>query len=181
MRWVGVVARLVVGGVWLVAGLLKLPDPAANVRAVRAYELLPETLVPLVGHALPVLEVLIGLGLLLGVLTRANAVVSAVLLVAFIGGIASAWARGLSIECGCFGTGGGPAENAVEKYPWEIARDVGLLALAAWLVIRPRTPWALDNKLFPPLTDRSETAVAPDEQDLRGTDVQEEVPGHPPR
>jgi uncharacterized membrane protein YphA (DoxX/SURF4 family) len=181
MRWVGVVARLVVGGVWLVAGLLKLPDPAANVRAVRAYELLPETLVPLVGHALPVLEVLVGVCLLLGVLTRANAVASALLLVAFIVGIASAWARGLSIECGCFGTGGGPAENAAEKYPWEIARDVVLLALAGWLVIRPRTPWALDNKLFPPLNDRSEPAAAPAEHYPRGTDVQEEVPGHPPR
>jgi uncharacterized membrane protein YphA (DoxX/SURF4 family) len=153
MRWVGVAARLVVGGVWLVAGILKLPDPAASVRAVRAYELLPETLVPIVGYALPVLEVLVGLCLLLGVLVRANAVLSVVMLTAFIVGIASAWARGLAIECGCFGSGGGPAQNAAEKYPWELARDAVLLALAAWLAVRPRTPWALDNKLFPPLTD----------------------------
>lgn len=181
MRWVGVVARLVVGGVWLVAGLLKLPDPAANVRAVRAYELLPETLVPLVGHALPVLEVLVGVCLLLGVLTRANATLSAMLLVAFIVGIASAWARGLSIECGCFGTGGGPAEDAAQKYPWELARDVVLLALAGWLVIRPRTPWAVDNTLFPPPRNPSDAAVAPDETHPKGTDVQEEVEGHPQR
>ena len=36
-EWFGLVARLVTGGVWLVAGALKLPDPAASVRAVRAY------------------------------------------------------------------------------------------------------------------------------------------------
>ena len=146
---VGVLARLVVGGVWLVAGLLKIPDPAENVRAVRAYQLLPESIVPTVGYALPIVEVLVGLLLILGLLTRISAVLSALLLVAFIVGIAAAWARGLEIECGCFGGGGGPAENASAKYPWEIARDFGLLLLSGWLVWRPRTPWALDNRVLP--------------------------------
>ena len=58
--WIGLVARLVTGGVWIVAGLLKLPDPAGSVRAVRAYDLLPESVVPTVGHALPILEVVVG-------------------------------------------------------------------------------------------------------------------------
>ena len=145
----GLLARTLVGGVWVAAGVLKLPDPNENVRAVRAYDLLPESVVPVVGHALPILEILVGVCLLLGLLTRVAAVVSAVLLVAFVVGIASAWGRGLSIECGCFGGGAGPAANAAAKYPWEIARDVGLLALSAWLVRRPRTPWATDNRLLP--------------------------------
>ena len=50
MRWFLLAARLLVGGVWVVAGALKLPDPAASVRAVRAYDLLPEAIVPTVGH-----------------------------------------------------------------------------------------------------------------------------------
>jgi uncharacterized membrane protein YphA (DoxX/SURF4 family) len=149
MQWIGVVARLVVGGVWLAAGLLKIPDPTENVRAVRAYQLLPEPVVPVVGHALPIAEILVGMCLLAGVLVRANAVLSTVLLVAFVIGISSAWARGLSIDCGCFGGGGGPAENARAKYPWELARDFGLLLLSGWLVYRPRTRWAVDNELFP--------------------------------
>ena len=147
--WLGLGARLVVGGVWLVAGLLKLPDPAENVRAVRAYQLLPESVVPAVGHALPILEILVGACLIAGLLTRAGSVVSCLLLVAFVVGITAAWARGLEIECGCFGGGAGPDSNASAKYPWEIARDVSLLALCAWLVWRPRTPWALDNRLLP--------------------------------
>ena len=142
---VGVLCRLVVGGVWVVAGVLKLLDPTENVRAVRAYQLLPETLVQLVGHALPIVEILVGGCLVLGLVTRVAAVTSAAMLTAFIVGIASAWARGLSIECGCFGGGAGPAENASAAYPWEIARDVGLLLLSGWLVWRPRTPWAVDN------------------------------------
>ena len=149
MQWLGVLARALLGGVWLVAGALKVPDPTESVRAVRNYRLLPEAVVPLVGHALPVLEILVGLCLLVGLLVRANAALSAVLLLAFVVGIASAWSRGLSIECGCFGGGGGTLEDATAKYPWEIARDLGLLAASAWLLYRPRSPWAVDNLLFP--------------------------------
>lgn len=143
------VARVVVGGVWVVAGALKLSDPAANVRSVRAYQLLPEAVVPTVGHALPALEIVVGGALLLGLLTRVTATVSALMLAAFVIGIASAWARGLSIECGCFGGGGSPAANAAAKYPWDIARDVGLLLLSVWLVWRPRSALSLDRRLLP--------------------------------
>lgn len=145
--WIGLVARLVTGGVWLVAGALKLPDPEASVRAVRAYDLLPEAVVPAVGYGLPVVEVIVGFCLIVGMLTRPMAVVSSLLFVAFIIGISAAWARGLQIDCGCFG-GGGYAADATSKYPWEIARDVGLLALSLWLVVRPRSRFSLDSRLF---------------------------------
>lgn len=145
--WLGLSFRLLVGGVWIVAGALKLPDPAASVRAVRAYQLLPEAVVPSVGYALPIVEVLVGASLVLGLLVRMNAVLSALLFAAFIVGIASAWARGLQIDCGCFG-GGGYDADAPAKYPYEIARDLGLLFASAWLVLRPRAPWALDNRIL---------------------------------
>jgi len=147
VAWSGTVARLVTGGVWVVAGLLKLPDPAASVRAVRAYDLLPESSVTAVGHLLPLVEVVVGLCLVVGLVTRLAAVISAVLFVAFVLGIASAWSRGLQIDCGCFG-GGGFDADATARYPWEIARDVGLLLLSGWLVRWPRTRLALDNLLI---------------------------------
>jgi len=160
--WVGLAARLVVGGVWLAAGLLKLPDPGASVRAVRAYDLLPEAIVPTIGYLLPIFEVLLGACLVLGLLTRVSGILSSLLLVAFIVGIASAWARGLQIDCGCFGDGGYDPD-ASDKYPWEIARDVGLLVASAYLGWRPRSRLALDNVLFPEKRDH----------------VEEEVPSHP--
>lgn len=147
MAWIGFAARLLVGGVWIVAGVLKLPDPASSVRAVRAYQLLPETVVPAIGYVLPILEVLVGVLLVAGLLVRVSAVVSAVLFVAFVVGISAAWARGLQIDCGCFG-GGGYDANATEKYPLEIGRDLGLLFASLWLVWRPHSPWALDNRLL---------------------------------
>ncbi len=120
---------------------------------MRAYQLLPESLVPLVGYTLPAVEVAVGAALILGLFTRAAALTSAVLFVVFIIGIASAWARGLQIDCGCFG-GGGFDANATEKYPWEIARDVALLGCSLLLVWRPRTPLSLDSYLRPSPTPR---------------------------
>jgi len=158
--WFGLLARVVVGGVWLVAGLLKLPDPAASVRAVRAYQLLPEVVVPTVGHLLPLAEVLLGVLLLAGLLTRWAGVVSVLLFAAFVLGIAWAWTHGLQIECGCFG-GGGTSEGAADEYPWEIARDLGLAALSAYLVVRPRTRLAADSLLFPSPVSSSPVSSSP--------------------
>ncbi len=146
-EWLGLIARLVIGGVWIVAGAIKLPDPAQSVAAVRAYQLLPSSIVPTVGQLLPVIEVVIGLLLVLGLLTRFAAVASAILFVAFIIGIASAWARGIEIDCGCFG-GGGVDPDAASKYPWEIARDVALLLASIFVAWLPSTRLALDSLLF---------------------------------
>ena len=89
-QWIGLLARLITGVVWIVAGALKLPDPAGSVRAVRAYELVPESIVATVGYALPVVEVVVGICLVAGLLTRTMGVLSALLFVAFIVGISAA-------------------------------------------------------------------------------------------
>jgi uncharacterized membrane protein YphA (DoxX/SURF4 family) len=160
VRWWGLVARLLVGGVWIAAALAKLPDPSRSVRAVRAYDLLPESVVPTVGHTLPILELVVGACLVIGLLTRPMSFVSAILFLAFVVGISAAWARGLQIDCGCFG-GGGFDADATSKYPWEIAREAGLFALSAMLVWRPRTPWSVDAFLLPASNDSLERQPSP--------------------
>jgi uncharacterized membrane protein YphA (DoxX/SURF4 family) len=147
-EWFGTLARLLVGGVWLVAGAIKVPNGAESVRAVRAYRILPEAVVPTVGHALPTVEIVIGALLLVGLFTRPMAALSALFFLAFIVGISSAWSRGLEINCGCFGNGGVPADPQ-RQYAVDIARDIGLLLCSVWLVVWPRTKLALDNLLFP--------------------------------
>lgn len=147
--WIGLAARLVLAGVWLVASLLKLPYLEESVLAVRGYQILPYDAAVVVGYLLPVAELILGLLLLIGLFIRPAAVLSGLILIAFIIGIAQAWARGLSIDCGCFGGGGQIAlEEAQARYPWDLARDVGLLALAGWLSVRPRTPFSLERALF---------------------------------
>ncbi|MCZ4498065.1 MAG: DoxX family rane protein [Marmoricola sp.] len=146
--WTGLLARLVVGGVWLYAGALKLGDPEASVAAVRGYQILPTGFADTVGHVLPMLEVVLGACLVLGLLTRFVGGLSALMQLAFVIGIASVWSRGIEINCGCFGDGG-PNPNASASYPWEIARDLALMAASVLLVVRPRTPYAVDAVLFP--------------------------------
>jgi uncharacterized membrane protein YphA (DoxX/SURF4 family) len=146
--WLATAARLLVGGVFLVAGLLKIPDPAAAVRAVRAYRLLPEALVAPVAFGLPVVEIAVGLALIVGVFVRTAAIASAVLLVVFLAGVGSAWARGLQIDCGCFG-GGGAVAAADTAYPAEILRDSALLLVALALARWPRSRLALGGRPLP--------------------------------
>jgi uncharacterized membrane protein YphA (DoxX/SURF4 family) len=142
------VARLVLGVVWIVAGALKVGDLTASGRAVVAYRLLPPTVATTVGAVLPFLEIALGLLLVLGLATRLSAIVSALLLVAYIVGIASVWARGLRIDCGCFGTGGDLAANTQPTYFSETIRDIALLAVALLLALRPRTRLSLDALLL---------------------------------
>ncbi|MEV4265509.1 MauE/DoxX family redox-associated membrane protein [Kribbella sp. NPDC049584] len=140
--WVSLVARLVLGSVMLVAGALKVTDPETAAQAVRAYELLPSSLVQPVGWGLPFLEIAIGLLLIVGFGVRASAVAAGVFMIVFIAAVSSAWARGLSIDCGCFG-GGGQVAAGQTKYLQEILRDVGLLALAVWLWLYPVSKFAV--------------------------------------
>jgi uncharacterized membrane protein YphA (DoxX/SURF4 family) len=164
-EWAGLLARLVVGGVWIVAGALKLTEPAASVAAVRAYELLPGSVAETVGYLLPALELVVGLSLVVGLMTRGAAAISALLFVAFIVGIASVWARGMEIDCGCFG-GGGADPNASSSYPWEIARDAGLLLLSVFLVWQGSTRWSLDSVLFGQRATHRATQPDPEIDDL---------------
>lgn len=141
---VGVLARLGLAAVWLVSGILKALDPRTTVVAVRAYQIFPESLVGIVAAMLPYLEIALGVLLVLGLATRLAAVLSAVVLVAFIAGVISAAARGLSIDCGCFG-GGGDIAAGQTAYTEEILRDLGFLVLAVYLIVRPDTPASVDR------------------------------------
>jgi uncharacterized membrane protein YphA (DoxX/SURF4 family) len=145
LSWIGTLARLIVGSVFLVAGALKVGDPQASVRAVHAYRLLPTAVGEVVGYTLPAIEIGIGLLLLVGLMTRAAAIAALVLLAVFVIGVSSAWTRGLSIDCGCFGGGGEVAPGAT-RYVEELTRDVTLIVAAAFLIVRPRTRLSLDRR-----------------------------------
>jgi uncharacterized membrane protein YphA (DoxX/SURF4 family) len=143
---VGTMARIGLAAVWLVSGLLKAVDPDQTYIAVRAYDVLPDAGVEVVAALLPWVELALGILLLAGIGVRLVAVLSAALLLVFVAGVTQAWARGLAIDCGCFG-GGGAVEPGETTYVQELVRDAGFLLMAGWLVVRPRTVLALDDRL----------------------------------
>jgi uncharacterized membrane protein YphA (DoxX/SURF4 family) len=140
-------ARLVLAAVFAASGWPKLTDPDGTLRSVRAFRLVPEALVPAFGYALPAVELAVALLLLAGLVTRAAALVTAGLVVMFVVGIVAAWARGLAIDCGCFGTTGAAVADPVRGYVVDLLRDGALLALALWLAARPASPLSADRRL----------------------------------
>jgi uncharacterized membrane protein YphA (DoxX/SURF4 family) len=146
--WFGLLSRLILGGVLFAAGWLKIFTPAKSQMSVRAYEVLPISIANFLGIALPWLEVGFGIFLILGIAVRLSAIVGGGLMVVFIAAISQAWARGLSIDCGCFG-GGGTVDPSETKYLSEILRDIGLALLALYLVRYPLTRFALEKLVKP--------------------------------
>jgi len=144
LPWVGLLARLILGGVLLAAGLLKYQHLDKSQMAVRAYEMLPIALANFLGIILPFVEIAVGILLIIGAAIRISALVGGVLMFAFMIGISQAWARGLSIDCGCFG-GGGQVEPGTANYLPELLRDGGLGLLAIYLFRYPQSKFGLDR------------------------------------
>ena len=142
--WIGLLSRLTLGGVLFVAGYLKVDKLEVSQMAVRSYELLPIPIANFLGQTLPFFEVVVGLLLILGAATRAVAALGGFTMFIFIIAIAQAWARGLNIDCGCFG-GGGTVDPGQTRYLQEILRDAGLVALALFLVRYPITKFSIDK------------------------------------
>lgn len=143
--WLGTVARLVLGVVWVWASLAKLRAPLDFVRTVRAYDATPELVSKGISYGLPVLEIAIGALLIVGVAVRLASAASVFLLVVFLIGLIQAAARGLQLDCGCFGGGGSTSGST--SYTLDILRDVGLLVLATFLVVWSFTRLSLEEFL----------------------------------
>lgn len=143
------VVRVVAGVIMAWAGIAKLQDVPASVRAVRAYRLLPEAVVPLVGNVLPYIEIGLGILLIAGIMTRTMAIIYLALLVVYVSGSIWAWAHGLQIDCGCFGGDGTLASGTTTDYAAHFIERAEFMALGVWLAIFPRSGLSLDAWLRP--------------------------------
>jgi uncharacterized membrane protein YphA (DoxX/SURF4 family) len=146
-EWITFVVRLALAVILGTAGYAKFSEATGLQKvAVSSYRILPQGMVGPVALGLPVLEMALAALILIGFATRTMAICVGVLFLVFIAGIISVWARGLTIDCGCFG-GGGQVAKGQTHYLREIFRDLGFLVLAAWLMVFPRGKLALDRWL----------------------------------
>ena len=124
------VARLVLTGVFVLAALPKIKDPVAFSASINAFRVVGPELSNWIALVLPWFELILGMGILLPQIRLSSDILISTLLLVFIGLHVSAWARGLEISCGCFGT------ESLEKptnYLWLITRNT--LLLGACLIV----------------------------------------------
>jgi uncharacterized membrane protein YphA (DoxX/SURF4 family) len=137
----GLAIRLGAAAIWLVAGAAKVTELQHFHAQVDQYKLLPGSLEAPFAYALPFVELFVGLYLLLGLLTRVAAIAGCFLMVLFLIAQAQAWARGLSLDCGCFGA------LAHERVGfWSIARDTALGLPSLAMALLPARMLSLDSR-----------------------------------
>ena len=143
--YVTLISRLVLGGVFLAAGVTKAFDAGGFAASIRSYELgLPEWFVSLSAYGLPYLEILIGLYLIVGLFTKLSAWATNAMMIVFILALLQGALRGLEIDCGCFGG----AATAESPSLWSaFARDFGFLALGLHIALSPMGRFSVDALL----------------------------------
>lgn len=122
------VARLVIAGVFLFAAIGKIADPHSFAEAISNYHVVSDSISSISASMLPVLEVVIALALIAGIKERGAALLAGLMLLVFAGAMISTIARGINLDCGCFGASAEARVNGTT-----VARNL-VLALAAFAV-----------------------------------------------
>jgi uncharacterized membrane protein YphA (DoxX/SURF4 family) len=124
MRWLLIVMRVFIGAIFVYAAYTKLRDPwTLFAMSIDAYQMLSDSMVTLVARTLPWFELILGLALIGGIALRWSSSVAAALMLAFFVMMAISYAKGMQIDCGCFGPG-------EQLGPKTLLRDGALLAVA---------------------------------------------------
>ncbi len=121
--------RLLLGGIFLMAGGAKLVDPRAFARIISAYGLLPEQLLVPAAIGIPASELLAGLCLCLNV--RGGLAAICGLLTCFLFVLGYAISKNLDVDCGCFSQLEIHARNNLLG---AFLRDLGLMAVSLYLM-----------------------------------------------
>jgi putative oxidoreductase len=130
------VVAIIIGGLFIYAGAVKVIDPVEFARDIDNYKMLPWQVSVWMGLYLPWLEILCGLALVVRVLYRGSVFVLTALMVLFIVITVIAKARGLDISCGCFGHA-----SKYLSFAWHLVLDFLLLGglVLLWKNAPPRS------------------------------------------
>jgi len=139
-EWLTTRTSLALGALFVAASLPKLADPPAFAHMIYNYRILPGGFVNLFALALPWIELLAGVALLLGLWTRTSAALAGLLLLVFLAALSFNLARGNAIDCGCFdvASAGKSAAERLADMRRDVLRDLGMMALAAQILLSAR-------------------------------------------
>lgn len=104
MRLVRLILALLVGAVFVYAGMLKVRDPLRFASDINNYAMVSWSLGVRVAFYLPWLEIIVGLSLIFQRFFAGAIALTMALVLVFVG--ATIWARAhdIDVACGCFGT-----------------------------------------------------------------------------
>jgi uncharacterized membrane protein YphA (DoxX/SURF4 family) len=137
--------RLLVGGLFLAAGALKVGHFSDLAASIAAFRILPEPVVAPLAVFLPFLEIGVGVYLIAGFFTRAAAALAALMLGVYAAAIASAVVRHIPANCGCFG----PQDRAPADWP-HAAADALIALLCVAIALRGPAGFSLDARMRGP-------------------------------
>jgi uncharacterized membrane protein YphA (DoxX/SURF4 family) len=127
------VCQVAIGVLMAWAGLAKIGNLHGFAEQLHNFRMMPVPFENLIAISLPWIELVAALALIFGIRARAGAILASLLLAAFTMAVFVAMARGLDIECGCFGT------HDSTRVGWvKIGQNLSMLALAAVGSIRGR-------------------------------------------
>jgi uncharacterized membrane protein YphA (DoxX/SURF4 family) len=134
--WLTVRVQIALGLFFVAAALPKLVDPPSFAHMIHNYRLVPGTLVNIMALAMPWLELLTGLALVLGIWTRTSVALVGALLIVFIAATSANLARGNAIDCGCFDVlaANKTVDERLADMRFVILRDIGMLLMVAQIL-----------------------------------------------
>jgi uncharacterized membrane protein YphA (DoxX/SURF4 family) len=141
--WLSLLVRVFIGGYFVVAAVPKIIEPLAFATSIMHYGLVPSWSVNAIALILAWLEMIVGIGLIMGVRTKVQALFCGGMLVVFTLAVAYAVVLGLKIDCGCFGESGG------EEVSWlKVAKNSAMIIGCIYLWWSPRSVFSIDHGLW---------------------------------
>jgi uncharacterized membrane protein YphA (DoxX/SURF4 family) len=132
MKWITLIARLLIGLLFIYASIYKILDPSAFAVSIRNYGLIPAVYSNLIALTLPWIELVAGTFLILGIQTKPAALLTSTMMLVFLGMMIYAYSIGLDIDCGCFSSS---TQSSGRIGLIHIFRDGGLVLVSFWALI----------------------------------------------
>jgi putative oxidoreductase len=129
-------ASLALAAVFIYAGVDKIRDLLQFADSIAGFRILPVAFINLLALGLPPFEIACGLLLLRPPTRRVGALAIALVSVLFLSALLSALLRGLTLDCGCFGSGP-PSRRRM----WlELGLDIILFGGSTFVYLRSTMP-----------------------------------------
>ena len=125
-----IAGQVILAAIFIYAGIAKLREPWPSFAvSIESFKLVPESWLEPMAKYVPWAELVLGAAILSGLLLRWTAGIASLVLALFFAVLIRAYALGMQVDCGCFGSGEAPLG------PLRLAEEAGMLALALAVTI----------------------------------------------